>query len=97
MIMGFGLILIFLVLGLFFSYFGTCTVEYRNSVYTIQFNEIDENFGNVTIGKNYYCWRNAYYRFWKSSEVFHYFDDDGVNKYINIYDPILKKCTFDIK
>ena len=76
------------------SFFCSTVVEYRNVVYKIQFNEIHEQFGNVTLGKNYLTWRNAYYRYWKRSEVFHFLDDDGVNRYINIYDPVLEKCTF---
>lgn len=89
------LVLVLLTL-LCISYFCAFVVEYRNCFYQIEFIKDDDAFGKISHGKKYYCWRNAHYRYWKRTEVFHFIDDDGVSRFINIYDPILRKCKFGV-
>lgn len=78
------------------SYYGYSTFEYRSYNYFITFNNEEFDFGNVTTGNTYHAFRCAYYHKWKRYEMYHYYDDNNVNCYLDMNDEY-KKQYYTVK
>lgn len=85
-----------LVLMVLCSYYCTTTFEYRSYNYFLTFNNEEFDFGNVTTGNTYHAYHCAYYRKWKRHEMYHYFDDNNVNCYLDMNDDF-KKQYYTVK
>lgn len=71
------------------TYFTVSTFEYRSYNYFIEFIELEEQFGTVQKDKYYHAFRCAYFHKWKRYETYHYLDDHGVNRYLDMEDSTL--------
>lgn len=73
------------------SYYGYFTFEYRSYNYFLVFNNEEFDFGNVTSGNTYHAFRCAYYHKWKRYEMYHYYNDENVNCYLDMHDEYRKQ------